>query len=88
MKLTLIIKDGKRYYPVEIQKIVSANGRIIYDRSIWGLSCPLADCRRRHLRDSIGDSLMVGRYSAFGKTEYLSAYSADVIDNFITEVLK
>lgn len=83
----MIIKDSNRYYPLEIERIVSARGRIIYDRDIWCQKCPLADCERRFLTDCNGDVIYIGRFDAQGKNEYFSAYSAQQIDNFIAEAV-
>ena len=42
----MILINGVRYYPVEMERVVSFDGGVIYDREIWKLRCLLLDCNR------------------------------------------
>ena len=83
----MIIRNGKRYYPVELVSIYSGNGRVVYDREIWQLRCPLLESNRAELTDLYGDIIVLGRYAAYGIAEYVSAFTGEEIDDFIREVL-
>lgn len=84
----MVIKDGKSYYPLELEKILSSNGGIVYDRKIWSIKCKLCESRGYFIVDSSGATILLRRNGTGGETVYTSAYSGEEIDNFITEVLK
>ena len=83
----MIIRNGKRYYPVELRSIYSGNGGVVYDREIWILRCPLFDNNIETLIDSDGEKIVLGRYAAYGRPVYVSLYTGEEIDEFIREVL-
>ena len=83
----MIIRNGKRYYPVELVSIYSGNGRVVYDREIWNLRCPLLERNMSELTDSDGNTIVIGRYAAYGISVYVSVFTGEEIDDFIGEVL-
>lgn len=83
----MILINGVRYYPLEMERVVAFDGGIIYDREIWKLRCLLLDCNSNTLRTINGEAVLLGGFAALDRSEYISSFSGNTIDEFIDEVL-
>ncbi len=84
----MVIKDGKSYYPLELEKIISPQGGIVYDRKIWSIKCKLCESNGHIMVDNTGATILLKRNGINRETAYTSAYSGEEIEKFITEVLQ